>query len=76
MVELRAVPGFFRIGCVLAQIIDADAHTGAIYSLRNPHRVGDCGSGHEAIGNAAADGRMLGESAQRAVFREIDEEGP
>ena len=76
VVELRALAGFVEIGDVLAQVVDADAHTGAVDGLGDAHGVGDFRSGHEAARNAAADGGALGEAAQGTIFRKMDEECP
>ena len=76
MVELRAVAGFVGIGDVLAQVIDADAHAGAVDGLGDAHRVGDFRARHEPARNAVTDRGSLGKIAQRTIFRKMDEERP
>ena len=63
MVELRAVAGFFRIRYIFAEVVDADAHAGAIDSLGGANGVCDLGARDEPSGDAAANGRSFGKTS-------------
>ncbi len=76
VIQLGAVAGLFGIGYVLSQIIDADAHAGAIDGLSSANRVGDLGASDETAGDAAAQRGSLGKIPQGRVFRKMDEESP
>src|ERR1700722_14331023 len=76
MVELRALAGFFGVGDVLAQVIDADAHAGTVDGLGNAHSVGGLRARYETARNPPTERGSLGKIAQRTVFRKIDEERP
>ena len=54
MVELGAVAGLVGIRDILSEIIDGDAHAGAIDRLRGANRVGDLRARNEASGDPAA----------------------
>jgi len=59
VIELRAMSRFIDIGDILAQVVDADAHPRAIYILRDSHRIGNLGPGHEPAGNPLSNRRAL-----------------
>ncbi len=63
LVELRTVTSFFGIGDVLAEIIDADGHAGAVDRLRGADCIGDFCARHEPTGKAASNGGTLGKIA-------------
>ncbi len=63
MIELGTVAGFVGIGDIFAEIVDADAHAGAVDGLGGADGVGNLSAGDEAIGDAAAERRTLGKVA-------------
>ena len=74
--RVRRFGGLRRVGDVLAEVVDADAHAGAVDGLSDADGISDFGAGDEAAGNAATEALTLGESAQGTAFREADEECP
>src|ERR1700733_13373129 len=44
LIEMGAVPGFFGIGNVFAEVVDRHAHTRVVDRLGGADRVGDFGS--------------------------------
>ena len=55
MIKLGAVAGLVGIGDIFAQVVDADAHAGAVDGLRGADGIGDLGASNEAAGDAAAE---------------------
>ena len=63
MVELGAVAGFCRIRYIFAEVVDADAHAGAIDSLGCTYGIGDLGARDKTSGDAAAERRSFGKTS-------------
>src|SRR2546423_8901507 len=76
MVKLRAMAGFVGIRNVLAQVVNADAHAGAIHDLSDTNCVTNFGSRDKAARNATSNRRVFSKFSQRTVFRKMDEERP
>src|SRR3981081_4960064 len=74
VVELGAGSSIVEVVNVFTEIVDRNAHSGAVQGLCDRNGIGYFGTCHESVRDSLSNRRPLGKGTKRAILGKKDEE--